>query len=137
MTSVSVKFFCSFSEVNQVTLPLYHFVAGFLDPPVFLSSMEVRPDGCLTCHPERLLRKTINRSIVHCFALLMTTLAHWPEGSRNYHVLRALMLPCKIFHIYDNSPAVWLFHVIIIVFFTFYDHFCNYVSKEKRYKVKI
>ena len=83
-------------------------VAEFLNPPLFFfSSMEVRFNGCLTTsHPERLLRKTINSSIVHCFALLMPILAHWPEDSQNYHVVQTLILSCKIFHIYDNSPVV-------------------------------
>ena len=84
---------------------------------MFFSSMEVRLNGCLTtCHPKRLLRKTINRSVVHRLALLMPTLAYWPGDSRNYHALRALILSCKIFRIYDNSPAVLLFHVILPFF---------------------
>ena len=60
--------------------------AGFLDPPLFCSSsMEVRLNGCLTtCHPDRLLRKTINCSILNRFALLMPTLSHWPGDSPNY-----------------------------------------------------
>ena len=122
---------------NFVTYSSILVAAGFLDPPLFFSSMEVRLNGCLTtCHPERLLRKTINCSIVPRFALLMSTVAHWPGDSRNYHVLRALKLSSKIFCIYVNPPAVWLFHAVVIVFSLFYDHFCNYINKEKRYKVK-
>ena len=45
--------------------------------------------------------------------------------SRLYHLL---ILSCKIIRIYDNSLAVWLFPVIAIVFFSFYDHFCNYTT---------
>ena len=74
-------------------------VTRFLYPPLDLphfSTMEVRLNRCLAkCHLERLLRKTINCSILHGFALLMPTLAHWPEEPRNYHVLRALILPVK------------------------------------------
>ena len=45
--------------------------------PGFFSTMEVRLNGCLaTCRSERLLRKKINCSILHRFALLMPTLAH-------------------------------------------------------------
>ena len=83
---------------------------------VFFSSIEVGIIGLLTkCHPERLLRKKINCSILHRFALL----AHWLEDSQDYHVLRTWILFCKIFRISDNSPAVWLFHDIVIVFFLF------------------
>ena len=58
---------------NQIKVIL--IVAGFPDPPLLFSSMEVRLNGCLTtCHPERLLRKAINCSISHGFALLMLTL---------------------------------------------------------------
>ena len=89
--------------------------------PVF-STMEVTLNGCLApCHPERLLHKTINCSILHRFALLMLTLAHWPEESRNYHVLCALISSCQIFLIFDHYSAVWLFHAIVIVYFSFYD----------------
>ena len=62
---------------------------------------------------------TLSYSIVHRFALLMPTLAHWPRDSRNYHVFRALTLPYEIFRIYDNFPAVWLFHVIVNFFLHF------------------
>ena len=58
-------------------------MTGFVDLPVFFSTIEVRLNGCLaTCHPESLLRKTINGS------LLMLSFVHWPEELRNYHVLR-------------------------------------------------
>ena len=91
------------------------------------STMEVTLNGCLApCHPERLLRKTINYSILHRFVLLMPTLAHWLEESRNYHVLRALISSCQIFLIFDNYFAVWLFHVIVIVYFSFYDQKPSY-----------
>ena len=56
--------------------------------PAFFSTMEVRLNGCLaTCHPERLLRKKINCSVLHRFALLRPTVVDWPEELRNYHVL--------------------------------------------------
>ena len=123
---------------NFATWSFILVVAGFLDPPLFFSSLEVRLNRCLTtCHPERLSRKTINLSIPHCFALLMLTLAHSPGDSQNYHVLCALLLSWKIFRIYDNSRAVWLFNVVVVVFFSFYGRFCNCISKQKRYKVKI
>ena len=114
-TSVSAKFFCSFSEANQVIKPHWrwsslwwklmlptvmfcnkdlHLSCGRVPRSAsvfFLSSMETRLNGCLTtCHPEWLLRKTINSSFLYRLALLMPTLAHWPRDSLNYHVLRAL-----------------------------------------------
>ena len=102
--------------------------------PVFFL---VRLSGCLaTCHFERLLHKTISCSILHWFALVIPTLPILLEESRNYHVLYALILSCQIFCIYNNYSAVWLFHIIVIVYFSFYDNFC-YTSKEKRYKVKL
>ena len=104
--------------------------------PVFLSTIEVRLSGCLeTCHSERLLRKTINCSILHRFALVMPALALLPDRSRNYHALHALILSCQIFRIYTRCSTIWLFHIKFIVYFSFYDNFCNYTSKEKRYKV--
>ena len=82
--------------------------------PVF-STMDVRLSGCLaTC------------------SLVVPALALLPEESRNYHVLRVLILSCQIFHIYDNYSVVWLFHLIIIVYFSVYDNFCSYTGKEKK-----
>ena len=65
----------------------------------------------------------------------MPTLAHWPVESQNCHVLRTLILSCQIFRTDDNYSAVWLLHVAVIICFSFYDDFCNYTGKEKRYKV--
>ena len=82
--------------------------------PVF-STMDVRLSGCLaTC------------------SLVVPALALLPEESWNYHVLRVLILSCQIFHIYDNYSVVWLFHLIIIVYFSVYDNFCSYTGKEKK-----
>ena len=82
--------------------------------PVF-STMDVRLSGCLaTC------------------SLVVPALALLPEESRNYHVLRVLILSCQIFHIYDNYSVVWLFHLIIIVYFSVYDNFYSYTGKEKK-----
>ena len=82
--------------------------------PVF-STMDVRLSGCCaTC------------------SLVVPALALLPEESRNYHVLRVLILSCQIFHIYDNYSVVWLFHLIIIVYFSVYDNFCSYTGKEKK-----
>ena len=42
---------------------------------------------------------------------------------------------------FDSMPpwaiAVSLFNVVVIVSFSFYDDFCNYTTKEKRYKVEV
>ena len=77
-----------------------------------------------------------NCSIPHRFALLMTTLAHWPGDSRNYHALRASILSCKIFTIYDNSPVVSLFHVIVIVFSLFMIIFVINLANKRDIKLK-
>ena len=66
----------------------------------------------------------------------MPTLADWPEESRNYHVLRALILSCQIFSICNHYSEIRLFHVIVTVYFFFYDNFFNYTSKEERLKGK-
>ena len=118
VTSISVKFFCSFSEANQATLPHRapsELWQGSWIHSCLFSIMEVRLSRCLaTFHPERLLRKSINCSILHRFALVMPTLPLLPEESQNHHVLRALILSSQIFHIYNIYSAVWLFHVTII-----------------------
>ena len=134
VTSLSIKLFCSFSEANQATMlhraPFYLWQGFWIHPCFFFSTLEVRLSGCLaTCHPERLLH--------NANSLVMPTLALLPEESWNYHVLRALILSCQNFHIYDNYSAVWLFHVIVTVCLSLYDNFCNYNGKEKRCKVKI
>ena len=128
-----LNYFVPFQK--RIKQPCYielHFICGRVSgsTPVFFSTLEVRLSGCLaTCHPERLLH--------NANSLVMPTLALFPEESWNYHVLRALILFCQNFHIYDNYSAVWLFHVIVIVCLSLYDNFCNYNGKEKRCKVKI
>ena len=108
-------------------------VAGVLDPALFFfSSTEVRLNECLTtCHPEWFLRKIINCSILHRFSRLMPTLAHWPGESRNCHVFCALISSCKIFRPYDNSPAVGLFHVIVIAFSLFIIIFTTILTEKR------
>ena len=122
MTSVSVKFLSGGRVPGSTSL--------------LFSSMEVRLTKCLiTFHSVRLLRKTVNCSIVHRFALFMPTLMHWPRNCQNNHVLRAPILSCKIFRIYGNSRRL-IMSLFSYRFFSFYAHFCNYTSKEKTYKVK-
>ena len=99
--------------------------------------MEIRLNGCLTtCCPKQLLRKIINCSIVHRFALPVTTPAQWPGDSRNHHVLRALVLSCKIFRIYDSFTAIWLFDVIVMVFLLFMIIFAIILAKKRDIKLK-
>ena len=99
--------------------------------------MEIRLNGCLTtCCPKQLLRKIINCSIVHRFALPVTTPAQWPGDSRNHHVLRALVLSCKIFCIYDSFTAIWLFDVIVMVFLLFMIIFAIILAKKRDIKLK-
>ena len=83
--------------------------------------------GYLTiCHADQLLHKKINCSVLHRFGLSLLTLVHWPRDTRNFHALRVLTLSSKIFTIYNNSPAVFVFRTIAIIFFLlFYDHFLN------------
>ena len=99
--------------------------------------MEVRLYGLLTkWHPERLLRKAIC-SILHRFAFLMPTLVCWLGDSKNYHILRTWILFWKIFRISDNSPAVWLFRDIVIVFFSLsMIIFAIILAKKKGIKLK-
>ena len=102
--------------------------------------MEARLNGFLTtCHPEGLFCKTINWLILH-HSSSMPTFAHWPGDFQNYHALRALISFSKIFRIHDNSPAVWLFHVIVIVFSLFMKTFAIILAKKRdirlRYKQK-
>ena len=54
--------------------------------------------------------KTINCSIVHRFAVLMPTLAHWLGDSQNYHVLCESILFWKIFRI---SLSMIIFAIIL------------------------
>ena len=134
VTNLSVKFFCSFSEANQATMP--HRAPSYLwqgsgpTPVFFFYYRSKRLSGCFaTCNPERLL--------CNANSLVIPTLSLLREEPRNYDVLRALILSCQIFDIYDNYSLIWLFHVIVIIYFSFYDNSCNYTSKEKRYKFKI
>ena len=120
---------------NHATWSSILVVSGFLDPPLFFLFFffyyrSKRLSGCFaTCNPERLL--------CNANSLVIPTLSLLREEPRNYHVLCALILSCQIFDIYDNYSAIWLFHVIVIIYFSVYDNSCNYTSKEKRYKFKI
>ena len=141
MKNVFVILFCCFSKANQETLlheaPSWFWQGSWIHLCFF--PLEVRLNGCLkTCHPERLLCKAINCSIL-LFTWLIPTLVYWLEDCRNYHVLCDLILSCKIFHIYDNSPVVWLFHIIVIVFFCslFMIIFAIILAKKRDIKSKL
>ena len=71
-----------------------------------------------------MLYKTKNCSAAHCFPLLMPFLTYWPGDFRNYHVLRALILACKIY----------FFQVIVIVFSNFMIIFAIILTKERYMK---
>ena len=91
-------------------------MTGFLDPPLFFFFHGNKTYGYLaTCHPELLLRKTINCLIVYHFTLRQPSRIGW-ETPENYPVLHALTLSCKVFRIYDNFAVIRLFHVVVIVF---------------------
>ena len=58
------------------------------------------------------------------------------QDPRIYHVLRALILSSKIFCIFDNSPTVWLFHVIVIAFSLFVIISAIILAKKRDEKLK-
>lgn len=75
--------------------------------------------------------------------MLMQTLARLRGDSPNYRVLRAsltfllaLILSCKIFHIYDSSCPVWFFHVILTVFLLFMIIFSTILARKRGIKLK-
>ena len=72
-----------FQSLRIATKTFILVVAGLLDPPLFfVSSMEERLNRCFTISlPERLLHKSVNCIILHCFTLLMPTLSIGQETS--------------------------------------------------------
>ena len=104
-----MKIVNGFQQIRIVTKSSILDVTGVLDSPLC----------CSFISSGRLSHKAIHRSILDRFSQLMPTLPHWLGGYCNYHVLPGIILSCKISRIYDNSPALCLFHAIVIIFFLF------------------
>ena len=116
-----VKIVNGFQQIRIVTKSSILDVTDVLDSPLC----------CSFISSGRLSHKAIHRSILDRFSQLMPTLPHWLGGYCNYHVLPGIILSCKISRIYDNSPALCLFHAIVIIFFLFILIFAIILARKR------